>query len=228
MDTDGDGILDPDEDINGNGNLDDDDSDSDGIPDYLDPYDDSRLTAYLPQVFAQTYPDLIVDSIVISADRIVVTVRNIGQAPAVDAFWVDLYIAPVPPPVGVNQLWYDLGTQGIAWGVTASALPLAPGEHLVLTSQDGYLDADRTFFVLPIAPETPLYAGVDVWNPDTAYGTVLETHEAQGGVYNNLLGPVSATHRTEPLSIAAPSVESSPSTGRPLPPRPLPPQRAGP
>jgi hypothetical protein len=40
---------------------------------------------------------------------------------------------------------------------------------------------------------TVLYAQVDSFNPDTAYGAVLETHEIIGRPYNNIGGPFLST-----------------------------------
>jgi len=40
---------------------------------------------------------------------------------------------PQPPPTRVNQTWDQLGDEGLVWGVTAAALPLAPGEAITLT-----------------------------------------------------------------------------------------------
>jgi uncharacterized repeat protein (TIGR01451 family) len=140
---------------------------------------------YLPLVnknFA-TFVDLIVEELVVSSTGVTVTVKNVGNAPVEDAFWVDLYIDPDPPPTGVNQQWQDLSIQGVAWGVTD---PLPANTSLTLTLGDQYFVPAESNFV-PVPPGTPVYAQVDSINFDTSYGNVLESDES-----NNILGPESS------------------------------------
>ena len=42
----------------------------------------------------------------------------------------------------------------------------------------------------PLLAGTPVYAQVDSFNLATTYGAVLEGHESDGGVYDNVSGPV--------------------------------------
>jgi hypothetical protein len=138
-------------------------------------------------------PDLVIDSLSASSDAIVVVVKNVGGA-AVQTnqeFWVEVYIDPDPVPTGVNQMWEDLCDEGLRWGVTASALPLAPGEAITLTIGDEYYWPTFSNFDGALAEGTPVYAQADAHNAYTNYGGVLEGHEISGGTYNNIEGTVS-------------------------------------
>src|SRR5262249_31727911 len=148
---------------------------------------------YLPMVQRGDLPDLVVDRIVVTRTSIQVVIRNQGIAPVTDAFWVDAYINPSPAPTHVNQTWEMLASQGLVWGVTASALPLNPGGTLTLSIGDGYYRADMSNFSGSLAAGTPIYAQVDSANANTSYGAVLESHEQAGGPYNNISGPVTPT-----------------------------------
>jgi len=106
-------------------------------------------------------------------------------------FWVDVYINPDPAPTGVNQIWPDLADEGLVWGVTAAALPLAPGDVLTLTVGDATYVPEYSQVAWPLAEGTPVYAQVDSASGDTTYGAVLENHEITGGVYNNISSIVS-------------------------------------
>src|SRR6185503_6868029 len=120
-------------------------------------------------------PDLIVQSLTVSGSNVQVVLKNQGIAPAVDEFWVDVYIAPNPIPTGVNQVWSDgRSTMGLVWGVTGPAVPLAPGEVLTLTIGDAYYFPDLSNFTGPISPGTAVYAQVD--SVGASYGAVLEGH----------------------------------------------------
>jgi len=100
---------------------------------------------YLPIILrALDLPDLVVESLSASSNHITLTIRNIGQAPVIDAFWVDVYLNPNPPPTGVNQVWYDgRSTQGLVWGVTD---PIPAGGVLVLTLGGSYYALDYSEF----------------------------------------------------------------------------------
>ena len=124
-------------------------------------------------------------------------IQNQGDGPAVDEFWIDFYVAPMPPPVAVNQIWYDgRSSQGIVWAISnlldpaSQPLPLRPGQSFTVTFRDVHVDDYYTGFAFPLTPGTPVYAQVDSVNLLTNYGGVLEIHEARGGAYNNLFGPV--------------------------------------
>ncbi len=144
---------------------------------------------YLPLV-ARNYvsaPDLIVENIIATPNNIQVVIRNWGNAPVQDDFWVDVYIAPRVEPTRVNQTWDQVGGQGLVWGVTADALPaLAPGGVITLTVGDAWYRPDHSRVSWPLAVGTPVYAQVDSFNPATTYGAVLESHEVMGEDYNNI------------------------------------------
>jgi hypothetical protein len=67
-----------------------------------------------------------------SSDTVVVTVivTNTGSMGTGNGFWVDFYVDPSTPPTQANQRWDQLGSEGIAWAVSA----LGAGESIVLTS----------------------------------------------------------------------------------------------
>jgi hypothetical protein len=137
-------------------------------------------------------PDLIVQSVVASSDVITVVIKNIGDGPAEQAFWLDAYINPVPPPAAVNEIWWDLNRshEGVAWGVTDPIVPIQPGEVYTFTSNGDYVSPARTFFLGNLPVGTPIYAQVDAYNAATNHGAVLETHEYYHRPYNNILGPI--------------------------------------
>jgi uncharacterized repeat protein (TIGR01451 family) len=137
-------------------------------------------------------PDLMVSSITTSAGNLKVTIINNGQLAVVDPFWVDAYIKPASAPVRVNQLWNSLGTRGATWAVEGNGLPLEPGETLTLAVGDPYYRANLSNLGGAITAGTPLYAQVDSFNATSNNGVVLETHERDGGAYNNILGPIAA------------------------------------
>ena len=136
-------------------------------------------------------PDLIVDNVIASSHVVTVVIQNIGSTPVKDEFWVDLYVNPHPIPTAVNQIWDDgRSSQGVVWGVTASAFPsLVPGGMLTLTLGSAYYRSDLSHLT-GIPSGTPVYVQVDSANTTTPYGGVLETHEITGWTYNNILGPV--------------------------------------
>jgi hypothetical protein len=78
----------------------------------------SPASIYLPLLARDgiNAPDLVVESLTAGGSQITVTLRNQGNAPVVDAFWVDVYLDPATAPTGVNQRWQDLGSQGLVWG----------------------------------------------------------------------------------------------------------------
>ena len=149
---------------------------------------------YLPLVMngqgavAAPAPDLVVDQVLATPDTIQVTIRNQGDAPVDDAFWVDMYLDPDPPPSQVNQIWEDLAEQGLVWGVTKS---LQPGELVVLTVGDAYYHPDHSQVSWPLPAGTELWVQVDSAAAGSSYGAVLESHEILSQPYNNIFGPVS-------------------------------------
>ncbi|HWQ11706.1 MAG TPA: Ig-like domain-containing protein, partial [Roseiflexaceae bacterium] len=172
---------------------------------------------YLPVVLAdRRQPDLVVDDVRASGGTLSVTIRNAGQGPVTQPFWVDAYIGPRVAPTAVNQTWQMLGSRGVVWGVTGAALPLDPGETLTLTIGDAYYDAAGSEPGGAVAAGTRLYAQVDSANAATTYGGVLESHESSGGAYNNIAGPVTAAAAL----LNAASAPATAAAGAPLPPRP--------
>lgn len=135
-------------------------------------------------------PDLTVTSIHVDADGIAVTVHNAGNAPVVDGFWVDLYVAPREAPTAVGQIWQDLGEWGMVWGVTGDALPLAAGASLTLRGGDALYDARYSVMPETLPAGTEVYAQVDPVASASSYGAVLEIDELDGGASNNIAGPV--------------------------------------
>jgi uncharacterized repeat protein (TIGR01451 family) len=187
-------------------------------------------TIYLPLILKSTTPpttrdlgpDLVVDRITISSNSVQIVIRNQGDTPVIDPFWVDLYIDPNPPPTGVNQIWNSLSSHGAVWGVVAPALPLEPGESFNLTYDDTYYWKSYSNISWPLSEGTPVYVQVDSANANTTYGGVLENHEMDGGAYNNISGPVLSTLNTmgeRPTETKSPANHPSASDSH-LPSRP--------
>jgi hypothetical protein len=110
-----------------------------------------------------------------------VVIRNAGNTPVTDAFWVDVYFNPTPAPPPLNRTWQSLAPYGAHWGVTQT---LAPGETLTLTSGGPYYAGGSSSFPAGL----PVYAYADSINYATTYGNVKESNEA-----NNAFGPVNST-----------------------------------
>jgi uncharacterized repeat protein (TIGR01451 family) len=141
--------------------------------------------SYLPLVLTDfvVAPDLVVKHITATESDVQVVIGNEGNATAMENFWVDVYIDPDPPPTHVNQTWPDLASAGLVWGVTAD---LAPGETLVLTVDGDYYSATYSDVTWPLAAGAAVYAQVDSYNTQNAYGGVLEIDEIRGATYNNI------------------------------------------
>lgn len=142
--------------------------------------------------FSQLLPDLIIETIVTNENKLEITIKNQGPGPVLSGhdFWVDVYINPKSPPTQVNETWKLLGDWGLVWGVVAPAVPLQPGDTVTLSINDPYFWPAYSNFPAPLPPGTAVYAQVDSANTTTTYGGVLENHEAVGGTYNNIFGPV--------------------------------------
>jgi hypothetical protein len=189
--------------------------------------DGQPLRIYLP-VALRNYlpaPDLVVERIIATGNSVQVVIGNQGNVDVTDEFWVQAYIDPDTPPSAVNQLWYDLGDQGVFWGVTSSALPIAPGDTITLTSGGDYYWPSHSRFYVPLPPGTPVYAQVDSWNPATSYGAVLEDHEILWQAYNNIGGPsLSTAGGAGSAAVGSPSIggqsSASQGSGGNLPPIP--------
>jgi uncharacterized repeat protein (TIGR01451 family) len=158
-------------------------------------------TLHLPLVMRNyvAAPDLVVERLAVTSNAVTVTIKNDGDAPVEDhfanEFWVDVYIDPDTPPTSINQTWQRVGDQGLVWGVTQEALPLAPGEALTLTVGGPYYYPDESVVTWPLATGTTVYAQVDSAHVETDYGAVREDHEIIGQPYDeggNIRGPISA------------------------------------
>jgi hypothetical protein len=136
-----------------------------------------------------------------------ISIRNLGNAPVTDAFWVDAYFNPTQIP-SLNKEWETIAPAGAVWGVTGAGLSqLTPGGTLTLTSGDAfYSPADSS--PLPFPAGAAVYALVDSVNYSTTYGNVLESNED-----NNLFGPVVSTAAVgdaPAASAGTPSLEGLP------------------
>ena len=154
--------------------------------------DDDFTFIYLPMVMNDypLGPDLVVEDLAVVADEIEVTIRNDGDRPVTDAFWVDVYIDPSTPPTAVNQTIDTLNSQGAVWGITSSALPLQPSESMTLRLHDAYYRASDSNLPVSVAAGTAVYAQVDSAHNNQSYGGVLESHERRGQTYNNIFEAV--------------------------------------
>jgi hypothetical protein len=181
----------------------------------------AEYSIFLPFVFKRHVfaPDLVVEDLVATRNNVQVVIKNQGNAPVTDEFWVDVYIDPNPVPTAVNQTWGDLGNWGLVWGVTEQALPLQPGDVLTLAKGDEYYWAGLSSFPDKLEGGTPVYAQVDSANVATSYGAVLEIHEVIGEPYNNISGTVSTTRVTGADLPPAEGVSRPAWLGN-LPPRP--------
>jgi hypothetical protein len=142
---------------------------------------------YLPIVLKNfvPLPDLVVDSLSATGDVVTVVIRNAGTAPAVGAFWVDVYFNPSQTPT-VNQRWDSIASHGVVWGVTTT---IAPGESLIMTNNvsDPYYFPSYSS-APPLPGRAAVYVLVDSIKYETSYGAVEESDEG-----NNLYGPVTST-----------------------------------
>ena len=134
-------------------------------------------------------PDLVVTNISASGSEVQVTIRNQGNVATASGFWVDFYVDPNPVPTQANQLWDDLGSEGIAWGIT---IPVNPGESLTLIystapgAPNTFVSADDTNFTGTMAAGTAVYAQVDSAHVGHVNGAIEEIHEILGEAYNNV------------------------------------------
>ena len=156
----------------------------------ITPIDATRVV-YLPVVLNNyaSLPDLVVQSITPTTNDVTVVIQNNGTMPVTEAFWVDAYFNPPTPPTAVNETINTMNITGIVWGVTSSALPLDPGESLTLTVGSPYYNDTMSKFNGTV-PSGTLYVQVDSANIATTYGAILETHEATGGIYNNIASTI--------------------------------------
>jgi len=168
-----------------------------------------RSYAYGPDL-----PDLVVTSIDVGADGIAVTVHSAGNAPVVDGFWVDLYVAPREAPTAVGQLWQDLGEWGMVWGVSGEALPLGAGASITLRGGDALYAARYSVMPERLPAGTEVYAQVDSVASAGPYGAVLEIGELEDGPNNNIAGPVTLSDDID-VHLDAADAEGPGMSGRP-------------
>jgi hypothetical protein len=157
---------------------------------------------------AAASPDLVVDNLVATGDSVTVTIKNVGSAAVMDAFWVDVYFNPTQTPA-INRPWDTIASHGVVWGVTRS---IPSGGTLTLTTNGDYY-APEYSSPSPLPGGASVYALVDSINYNTTHGAVQESNEE-----NNLFGPVTATDNV--TEGAAGTVDHGQhSSGEDLPPR---------
>jgi uncharacterized repeat protein (TIGR01451 family) len=143
-------------------------------------------------------PDLVVENINFTSNNVQVVIRNQGNGPVIQSFWVDLYVDPDPIPTNVNETWNDgRSREGIVWGVWGAALPLDPGEALTLTFNDAYYDPINSVIAWPQVTNASIYVQVDSANTTTNYGAVYESHEITRTSYNNISNIIYTATATE-------------------------------
>ncbi len=140
-------------------------------------------------------PDLVVTDIQATADEIQVEITNQGAVATDNGFWVDFYIDPDPVPSEEDQVWQDVSSEGLVWGVNIS---IAPGESLTLVysttpgAPNLYFSAENSLYSGTLPAGTPVYAHVDSAHLTTDYGGILESHERYDQAYNNISDMYSA------------------------------------
>jgi hypothetical protein len=157
---------------------------------------------------APSTPDLVVNSLVATGDAVTVTIKNVGTAAVVDAFWVDVYFNPTQTPT-INRPWDTIASHGVVWGVTRS---IPTGGTLTLTTNGDYY-APEYSSTSPLPVGAAVYALADSINYNTTYGAVRESNEE-----NNLFGPVKSTGGGARVAAAAVG-QGQLSSGEVLPPR---------
>jgi PKD repeat protein len=145
-------------------------------------------TIYLPLITNGNLsaPDLVIESVSITADNATIVIKNTGDQAVADGFWVDLYINPTPPPTAANQTWDQLSDEGIVWGITQIA-SLVPGGTLTIDLNHSSLNAALTNFSGTFTNGMEIYVQVDSADIARQTGGVLEIHEITNGAYNNIV-----------------------------------------
>jgi uncharacterized repeat protein (TIGR01451 family) len=144
---------------------------------------------YLPEVAYQVpvSPDLVIETVSVSNGSATIVIKNIGNTPVTDAFWVDLYVNPSQPPQ-LNQPWQEIAPAGSVWGVTGAGLrQLVPGGTLTLVTGDAYY-ASTYSSDAPFPTGAQIYVLADSVSLASSFGGVAEGDET-----NNRFGPVSVT-----------------------------------
>ncbi len=150
-----------------------------------------RNYIYLPMVVkpGPQAPDLVITSLAATSSTVEVVLTNQGPVDTAAGFWVDFYVAPSSVPTAANQLWQDVSSEGIAWGITE---PIVAGESLTLTYSTApgapnlYFSAADSNFTGTLSAGTSIYAQVDSAHVSNVNGAILETHEILGTAYNNV------------------------------------------
>jgi hypothetical protein len=152
--------------------------------------------SYLPIILKNslTLPDLVINNLTATSNSVTLTLRNQGNAPVTDAFWVDVYFNPSVTP-SLNKRWQDIAPRGVVWGVTGAGLSqLTPGGTLTLTTGGPFYFPNFSS-PSPWPVGASVFAQVDSINFSTAYGAVQESNEG-----NNVFGPVVSTAVDSPLT----------------------------
>jgi len=126
--------------------------------------------------------NLVVTALQGDQNGISLVIRNTGDAPTKEAFWVDVYINPSQPPP-VNMPWHQIAPAGAVWGVNRA---LAPGESLTLTRSSPFYAPEYSSGTFQAG--AVLYAFVDSYGTGGTHGAELESSEL-----DNRFGPVTAT-----------------------------------
>lgn len=146
---------------------------------------------YLPVIVKNhvSAPDLVITRLN-AAGGLTVTVKNQGDAPVTDAFWLDVYFNPSQPPA-LNQPWPSIAPAGAVWGVT-TAIPA--GGSLSLTVGDDWYFPQYSSSSFPTG--AAVYGYVDSVDNDTGFGGVRESDEG-----NNRFGPVTSSSGGSPALV---------------------------
>jgi uncharacterized repeat protein (TIGR01451 family) len=165
---------------------------------------------YLPLILKDfiVAPDLVITDLQASSNAVTVTIRNSGNAPVVDAFWVDVYFNPSKVPA-LNEPWDTIAGQGVTWGLVGSDLPIAPGQSRVLTLATAAPGADLTS-PPPYPAGATVYALADSVNFSTSYGAVQESDES-----NNLAQSTVTAAGAGPTAHPAATGQSPPPAALP-------------
>lgn len=144
---------------------------------------------------AELLPDLVIENVNFDEFNIQFDVVNVGRSAIYDSFWIDGYINPDRPPAGVNDTHELIAPEGMVWAIDSQDLPLQPGERISLNLTSPQFDEDRSDYSYPFDSQTIFYLQVDSANEGGTFGGVFESHEAEGGEYNNIVGPLRPANR---------------------------------
>ncbi len=139
---------------------------------------------------ADQLPDLIIDSISYKETGLKLTIKNAGPGPVKNTFWVDLFINPMTAPVKPNDTLEWLGQTGYVWGLDEDALPILPGQKVVLEVGGSHFSSFYSNYTAALQAGDRLVAHIDSAHAETNFGAVLETHEQAGDPYNNIFTEV--------------------------------------